>query len=147
MKTWYLRRGRNMSRIDFRWCFFENVEELLLSMFLRAWAWACIRSLYSCVCSSILAYVSMFLRLCVCGNGLAYAGSCQRAWVLTLICETPGRSSTLPIFIYFSFVSLLREILTHLFVIFASEYHYILLFIFILASKHHISQILLELGI
>ena len=33
---------------------------------------------------------------------------------------------------------------SHLFVIFASKYNYILLFIFILSSKHHIFQILFE---
>ena len=65
-------------------------------------------------------------------------GSCLHTWALTLVRGALGRSSTLPIFTYFSTVSLPHAILTHLFIIFASDYHYILLFIFILASKHHI---------
>ena len=53
--------------------------------------------------------------------------------------ETPSRSLTLPIFTYFSSISLPCAILTHLFVMFAPKYPYILLFTFILALKHHIS--------
>ena len=117
-----------MSRIDFGWCIFENVEELLLSVFLRAWARACIRILYSCVYSSVLACAGVFLRLCVCGNGPACTGSCLCMWVLTCVRETFGKSPTLPIFTFFSSVLLLYTILTHLFVIFAPEYHCILFF-------------------
>ena len=120
-----------MSRIDFGRCFFENVEELLLSVFLHAWA-------RSYICSSILVYAGMFLRFRVRGNGPAYAGSCLRTWALTCIHETLGRSSTLLIFTHFSIVSLPHAILIHLLDIFTSEYDYILLFIFILVLKHHI---------
>ena len=109
-------------------------------MFLRAWTRACIRILYSCIHSSILAYASMFLRLCVCGNGPAYTECYQRAWALTHVRETPGRSPTLSIFTPFSTVSPLYAILTPFFIILASENHYIILFIFILALKHHIPK-------
>mgnify|MGYP006869195136 CR=1 FL=1 len=91
-----------MSRIDFGWCFFENVKELLLFMFLRAWAWAYICSLYSCVRSSVLAYTGMFLSLCVHRNGLTYAGSYLHGWALTCVHETPGRSPALPILLLFN---------------------------------------------
>ena len=60
MKTWCLRRGRNMFRIDFGWCFLENVEEMLLSVSLRAWTWACVRSLYSGVCRCVLEVLRMW---------------------------------------------------------------------------------------
>ena len=133
MKTWHLRRGRNMPRIDFGWCFFKNVEELLLSMFLRV-------QVRACACSSVLSYAGMFLRLYICGNGSTYVGSCLCAWALTCVCETLGRSPTLLIFTHFSIVSPLCAILTPFFVILASEHHCIILFIFILASKHHIPK-------
>ena len=132
MKTWHLRRGRNISRVDFGWSFYKNVEELLLSMFLRVRARACVCSLYSCVHSSILAYVGMFLSLCVCGNGPMYARSCLRVWALTRVREMPCRSLTLPIFTPFSTISHPYAILTPLFVNLAFEIHYIILFIFIL---------------
>ena len=146
MKTWCLRRGRNMSRIDFGWCFlfFENVEELLLSMFLCAWARVSVCSLHSCICSSVLAYAGMFLRLYVRGNELVYMWSYPRAWALTCVCEMPGKSLTLPIFTPFSPVSLPYEILTHIFVIFSSEHHYIILFTFTSASQYRILRISLE---
>ena len=139
MKTWHLRRGRNMYRIDFWWCMLENVKKLLLLMFLHAWARTYVHSLNSCICSSILAYTGMFLRSYVCRNGLAYAGSCLCTWALTCICETLGRSPTLTIFTSFSFVSLLYAFLTHLFVIFAHKYHCILLLSSFLHQKHHFS--------
>ena len=119
-----------MPRIDFGLCFFENVEELVLFVFLHAWAQAYI-------CNSILAYVGMFLRFCVHGNGPTYTGSCLRAWALTRVHEMPGRSPILPIFTPFSIVSLPYANLTHLFVIFASKCHCIILFIFTLTSKRH----------
>ena len=144
MKTWCLRRGRNMSRIDFRWCIFENVEELLLSVFLRAWAWACNRSLYLCIHGSVLAYTNMFLRFCVSGNGPTYAGSYLCVWALTRVCEMLDRSPTLPIFTHFSTVSPPYAILTPLFIILASEHHYIILCIFIRASQHHILKFYLN---
>ena len=128
MKTWHLRRGRNVSRIDFGWCIFENVKELLLSVFLHAWARAYIRNLHSCIRNSVLVCAGMLLRLYVHGNGLAYAGSCLHAWALTRLCETSRKSLTLPIFTSFSYVSLQFAILTHIFVIFAPEYHCILFF-------------------
>ena len=144
MKTWCFRRGRNMFRIDFGWCFLENVEELLMSVFLCAWARACIHSLYSCVRSSILVYAGAFLRFCVCGNGPAYIGSCLHAWALTHILKTLGKSPALPIFTPISIVSLPFAILTHILVIFAFDCHCIILFIFILAPKHQISWISLK---
>ena len=124
--------------------FFENVEELLLSIFLRAWARVCVCSLHSCVRSSVLAYASMFLRLYICRNELAYAWSCPRMWALTCVRETPGRSLALLIFTPFSPVSLPYEILTHIFVIFSSEHHYIILFTFTRASQYCILRISLE---
>ena len=128
-----------MFRIDFGSCMLENIEELLLFVFLRAWARAYVHNLDLCVCNSVLAYAALFLRFCICGNGPAYAGSYLHTRALTCIHETPSRSLTLPIFTYFSSIPLLYAILTHLLVIFAPEYHYILLFIFIPASKRHFS--------
>ena len=90
-----------MSRIDFGWCLLENVEELLLSMFLCAWARACVCNLYSCVHSSVLAYAGVFLSFCVRGNGPTYAGSCLCAWALTRVHEMPSRSLALSIFTAF----------------------------------------------
>ena len=95
-------------------------------------------SLHSCVRNSVLSHTGMILRFYVCGDGLALAGSCLRAWALTCVHEMPGRSPTLPIFTHFSIVSFPYAILTHLFVNFASKYHCIILFIFTLASKHYI---------
>ena len=43
-------------------------------MFLRLWAWAYVRSLYSCICSFVLAYAGMFLRFCIHKDGLTYVG-------------------------------------------------------------------------
>jgi len=37
----------------------ENVEELLLSVFLCVWARACIRSLYLCICMLVLEVLCM----------------------------------------------------------------------------------------
>lgn len=101
--------------------------------------WACIRSLNSCICGSVLVYVGLFLGFCICGSGSTYVRSCLCTRALTCIPEMPSKSLTLPIFIYFSSVSLRYVILTNLFVIFALEYHCILLFIFILESKYHFS--------
>ena len=108
-----------MFRNDLGWYMLENVEGLILFVLLRAWAQACIRSLNSCVHRSVPTYACLFLRLCICGNGTAYTGSCLCTWTFTSI----------------STVSLLYAILTSLFVIFVSKHHYILLFIFILALK------------
>ena len=52
----------------------ENVEKLLLSVLLHAWAGACVRSLDSCLHNAVLAYVGLFLRLCVCGVLSTYVG-------------------------------------------------------------------------
>ena len=132
-----------MSRIDFRWCIFENVEELLLSVFLRAWAWACIRSLYLCIHGSILAYTNMFLRFCVSGNGPTYTGSCLYVWALTHVCEMLERSPTLPIFTHFSTVSPPYAILKPFFflIILVFKCHCIILFISTHASRHYIPWI------
>ena len=135
MKTWHPRWGRNMFRIDFGLYMLENIEELLLSVLLRAWAWACVRSLYSCIHNSILVYISLFLRSCILGFWPVYARSYLRIWALTRIHEASSKGPTLPIFTYFSTISLLYAILIPLFVIFVSKHHYILLFIFILALK------------
>ena len=134
-----------MSRIDFGWCFFENVEELLLFVFFRVWARACICSLYSCVCNSVLAYTGVFLRLCIHRNGPAYVESCLLTWALTRVHEMLGRSPTLPIFTLFSIVSPPYAILTpFFFVILAFEKHRIILFIFILSLKHHMPKFRLD---
>ena len=134
-----------MFRIDFEWCILENVEELLLSVFLHAWARAYVRSLYSCVCNSILVYVGMFSRFCICGDEPVYMGFCLRTWVSTCVRETPGRSPTLLIFTPFSTISLPYAFPTHLFVIFAPEYHYIILFYLHSCIEniifHHMSKI------
>ena len=134
MKTWCLKRGRNMFKIDFGWCIFDNVEELLLSVFLRAWAQACVCSLHSWVRNSILSYV----------NELVYVGSCPLTWALTCVHEMPSKSIAIQNFTPFSPVSLLYEILTHIFVIFVSNYHCIILFTFIHASQYHFLWISLE---
>ena len=107
-----------MSSIDFGWCFFENVEELLLSVFLHAWAQACVRSLHSCVRSSVLVYAGLFFRLYIRGMDLHMQD-------LVCICEMPGKSPTLPIFTYFSTISLPQAILTPFchFCIWLSLYH------------------------
>ena len=89
----------------------------------------------SCVCNSILAYVDLFLRLYVRGDGLAYARSCLRTWAFTRVRKMLGKGLTQPIFTSFPTVSLLYAIITPLFVNFASKHHCIFLFIFILASK------------
>ena len=135
MKTWHVRRGRNTFRIDFGWYILGNVNELFLSVLLCAWACACVHSLYLCVCNSVLKYASLFLRLCVRGDGPAYAGPCQRTLALSRVCETLGRGFTLPIFPSLSAISLLYAILTPLFVIFAFDHHCILHVLFILALK------------
>ena len=108
----------------------ENVEELLLFVLLCAWAGVYVRSLHSCIWRSILAYVGLFLRLCICGNRPAYAGSCLLMWDAW---QRPYSAY----FTSFSLVSLLYAILAHFFffVIFVFDHHHILLFIFILASK------------
>ena len=124
--------------------FFENVEELLLSVFLHAWAQVCVYSLHLCVRSFVLVYAGMFLRLYIFRNELSYAWSCPRAWALACVHEMLGRSLALPIFTPFSPVSLPYEILTHIFVIFSSEHHYIILFTFTCASQYHILRISLE---
>ena len=127
MKTWHIRRGRNMFRNDFGWYMLENVEGLSLSVLLRAWAWACIRS-------SVLVYVGLFLRLCVCGDGpicgvlFTYVGFDLSTW------HTWQRLYSAH-FHFFSTISLLYAILKPLFVIFASEHHCILLFIIFLSLK------------
>ena len=53
------------------------------SVCVRAWARACVRSLHSCVRSSVLAYVVMFIRFYIRGNELrgnepVYMRSCPR---------------------------------------------------------------------
>jgi len=113
----------------------ENVKELLLSVLLHAWASACVHSLYSCIHNYVLGYVGLFLRSCVLGFWPAYTRSYLRTWALTRVREAPGKGPTLPIFTSFSTISLLYAILIPLFVIFVSKNHYILLYIFILASK------------
>ena len=128
-----------MFRIDFGSCKLENIKELLLSVFLYAWARAYICSMNSCIHGSVLMYAGLFLRFCILRNRTANTGSCLHTRALTCVREMLGRSPTLPIFISFSSVSLLYAILTHLLVIFTPEYHCNLLFIFILASKHHFS--------
>ena len=99
----------------------ENIEELIMSMFQHAWARAIVCSLDLCICSSVLAYTCLFLRFCICGNRPAYAGSCLRMRALTYVREIPSRSPTVPIFTYFSSISLPYATLTHLLVIFAPE--------------------------
>ena len=136
MKTWHIRRGRNMFRIDFGWYMLEYVEGHFLSVLLHAWAQACVCSLVLFVRSFILVYTSLFLRLYIHGFWPACIRSCLCTWALTRICETLDRGLTLPIFTSFSTVLLLYVILTPLFVIFESKHHWILFFlIFILASK------------
>ena len=103
--------------------------------FIHTWLSACIHSLYSCIHNYVLGYVGLFLRSCVLGFWLAYTRSYLGTWALTRVREAPGKGPTLPIFTYFSTISLLYAILIPLFVIFVSKHHYILLFIFILASK------------
>ena len=104
-----------------------------MSVFLRTWPWACICSSYSCIRGSVLAYAGKFLSLCVRGNGLAYAGSWLHTWALTYIHEMPGRSLALPIFTYFSTVSLPHAILTLL----LSFLHSIIIISFFLSSFLH----------
>ena len=141
MKTWCLRRVRNMSRVDFGWCLLENVEELLLSMFLHVWAW-------DYICSSVLAYAGVFLRFCVHGNGPAYTGSCLHVWALTRVRGTPGRSLAFAhfylFFTFFTFLCNSNTLFFFFFVVFAFEHHCNILFIFTCASKHHIPWISLE---
>ena len=76
----------------------ENFEGLFLSMLLHVWARAYVSSLDLFVHKFVLVYAGLFLRLCVRGFRLAYAGSCLRTWALTRIREMPRRSLTLPIF-------------------------------------------------
>ena len=132
MKTRQLRRGRNMFMIDFGSCKLENIKELLLSVFLYAWAQACIR-MNSCVHGSVLMYAGLFLRFCILRNRTANTRSCLRTRALTCAREMPGRSPTLPIFISFSSVSLLYAILTHL----LSFFHQNIIVTFFLSSSLH----------
>ena len=106
----------------------KNVEGHILSLLLHAWALACVCSLDLCVHRSVLAYVGLFLSLCIRGFWPMYAGSCLRTWVLIRVHEMLGRGLTLPIFTSFSTVSLLYANPTPLFVIFAPKHHCILLF-------------------
>ena len=78
-----------------------NVKELLLSMFLHAWARDRRRILESCVHSSVLAFATLFLRFCIRGSGPAYAGFCLHTRALTCVREMPSKSPTLPIFTFF----------------------------------------------
>ena len=76
---------------------------------------SCMRGLGLAYVSYIHAYVALFLRFCIRGNGPVYAGYCLCMWALTHVREMPDRSSTLPILTYFSSISLPRAILTHFF--------------------------------
>ena len=52
----------------------ENVEKLLLFVLLHAWAQAYVCSLDSCLHNTVLAYVGLFLRLCIRGVLSMYVG-------------------------------------------------------------------------
>ena len=124
-----------MSRIDFGWCFFENVKELLLFVILHAWARAYVRSLYSCVRNSILTYAGMFLSFYICGNGPAYVGV-----MFTYVGFDPRMWDAWQKLYSAHFHFLFNRFTTICnpntpFVIFSSKHRYILLFIFILTSK------------
>ena len=122
-----------MFRIDFGSCKLENIKELLLYVFLYAWAQAYIRILNSCVHGFVLMYAGLFLRFCILRNRTANTGSCLHTRALTCAREMPGRSPTLPIFISFSSVSLLYAILTHL----LSFFHQNIIVTFFLSSSLH----------
>ena len=124
-----------MFRIDFGWCMIENVKEPLMSVLLRAWAQANVRSLNSCVCNPVFVYAGLFLRSCIRGFWPVYTRSYMHTWALTRIREMPSRGLTLPFFTSILTILLLYAILTPLFVNFVFEHPYILLFIFILLSK------------
>ena len=113
----------------------ENGKEPLMSVLLRAWAQANVRSLNSCVCNPVFVYAGLFLRSCIRGFWPVYTRSYMHTWALTRIREMPSRGLTLPFFTSILTILLLYAILTPLFVIFVFEHPYILLFIFILLSK------------
>ena len=115
----------------------ENVEGVFLFVLLCARARAYVGNLDLCIRSSILMYTGLFVRLCVRGDGLAYAGSCLCMWALTSVHEVLSRGLTLPIFTFLSTVSLLYAILTPLFVIFASEHLASSFSSLFLHRKHH----------
>jgi len=69
-----------MFRIDSRLFFLENVEELLLSVFLRAWAWACICRLYSCVRRCVLEVLRTWEWTCIREVFSACVGFDPRMW-------------------------------------------------------------------
>ena len=115
MKTWHIRKGRNMFRIDFGWCMIENVKEPLMSVLLRAWAQANVRSLNSCVCNPVFVYTGLFLRSCIRGFWPVYTRSYMHTWALTHIREMPSRGLTLPFFTSILTILLLYAILTPLF--------------------------------
>ena len=79
----------------------KNVEELLLSVFLHAWAQASVCNLHSRIRSFVLAYTGMFLRFYVCRDGPTYAWSCLCMWALIRVRDTPGESPTLHISLIF----------------------------------------------
>ena len=112
---------------------------------------SCMRGLRPAYAACIHAYVDLFLLTQVCSWGFVYVGinlrtwgSCLRVWALTYVREMPGRSLALPIFTYFSPVSLPYAMLTHIFVIYVFEYHYIILFTFTYALQYHFLRISLE---
>ena len=85
---------------------------------------SCMRGLRPAYAACIHAYADLFLLTQVCSWGFVYVGinlrtrgSCLRVWALTYVCEMPGRSLALPIFTYFSPVSLPYAIL-HIFLLF-----------------------------
>ena len=98
---------------------------------------SCMRGLGLAYVSYIHAYVALFLRFCIRGNGPVYAGYCLCMWALTHVREMPDRSSTLPILTYFSSISLPRAILTHFFFFFFSFLHPTITISFFLSSFLH----------
>ena len=117
-----------MFKIDFGWCMLENVEKLLLFVLLHAWAQAYVCSLDSCLHNTVLAYVGLFLRLCIRGVLSMYVGFDPRTWD---VWQKPCSAHFHFFFIYFTSICNFNTPLCH----FSLEFHYILPFIFILASK------------
>ena len=93
----------------------ENVKEPLMSVLLRAWAQANVRSLNSCVCNPVFVYAGLFLRSCIRGFWPVYMRSYMHTWALTRICEMPSKGLTLPFFTSILTILLLYAILTPLF--------------------------------
>ena len=98
-----------MFRIDFGWCMLENVKELLMFVFLHLWAWACVLSLDSYVCSFVLEALHTWEWACV-RKFPAYIGFDPRMWDAW---QKPYSANFHFFFIYFTSICNLNTLFCH----------------------------------